>query len=160
MRGRLGWRGALCAAACIGVLSAGAPLALGAGGNAVVNDCQAHGVLTRSYTLSQLEQALRVMPASTKQYTDCYDVVQKAIADHNRTGAAGGSSGGSFLPTPVIVILVILILAGVTFGAIAIRRRQGGGPGGPTDSSAGADGPSGGADDPPDAPDGSGDASP
>jgi hypothetical protein len=132
MRGRFGWVVAAIAATCVGAFSAAAPLALGAGGNAVINDCESNGTLTHQYTVAQLKQAIQVMPASDKQYGNCYDVIENAIAHHGRTGKAGPGSGGSFLPTPVIVILVVLILAAVTFGAIAIRRRRGGGgPGGP-----------------------------
>ncbi|MGH2856252.1 MAG: hypothetical protein ACRDMJ_02075 [Solirubrobacteraceae bacterium] len=83
--------------------------------------------LTQHFTLSQLQKALQAMPATQRQYSGCYDVVQQAIARaKGHTGGAGGSSGGSFLPTPVIVIIVLLILAGITFGAIAVRRRQSG----------------------------------
>jgi hypothetical protein len=124
---------AVMALACTAVVTP----ALGAG-NAIVNDCQSNGQLTHTYSLSQLRHALAVMSATTKQYTNCADVVQAAITKaKNRTGGAGsGGSGGSFLPTPVIVILVLLILALVTFGALAIRRRRAdaagvGGPGGP-----------------------------
>jgi hypothetical protein len=130
---------AVCACAVLAL--AGATTALAAGGNPVTNDCEANGQLTHSYTLAELQHALAVMPASTKQYTNCYDVIQNALikARKNGSGGAGSSSGGSFLPTPVIVILVLLILAAVTFGALAARRRRGpGGPGG-----AGPGGPGG-----------------
>ncbi|MGH2888751.1 MAG: hypothetical protein ACRDNJ_03890 [Solirubrobacteraceae bacterium] len=83
--------------------------------------------LTGHFTLSELEQAAQALPASDRQYSLCYDVIQGAIAHAKRhTGGAGGGSGGSFLPTPVIVIIVLLILAGITFGAFAVRRRQSG----------------------------------
>jgi hypothetical protein len=103
-----------------------------------VSDCNAHGRLTKSYTPKQLQTALSTMPADIKEYTNCYDVIQRAlvaeVGDH-RTGGSNdtSSSGGSFLPTPVIVVIVILALAAATFGALALRRRSsdGGGPGGP-----------------------------
>jgi hypothetical protein len=119
-----------CAAAVLVVGAFGLPSALAAGGNAVINDCQssANGQLSHAYTVKDLEHALAVMPASVKEYTDCPDVIQEAIATakrHHGSVPTGGSSGGSFLPTPVIVILVLLILAAVTFGAIAVRRRRG-----------------------------------
>jgi hypothetical protein len=134
----------ICAAAVVGAVALPAPAALAAG-NAVINDCQANGQLTHSYTVGQLRHALSVMPASVKQYTSCFDVVQNALVSarkHNGTApASGGSSkggGSSFLPTPVIIIIVVLILAALTFGALAIRRRRAGAddgsdPGGPSD---------------------------
>ena len=113
-------------------------LALAAAGPAaaaqspVVGDCVAHGQLTQTYTEGQLRSALSTMSASVKEYTDCPDVIQRALLSQlgkpvnpGQTKSSSGS-GGSFLPTPVIVVLVLLALAGVTFGAIAIRRRQAG----------------------------------
>ncbi len=132
-----------CAAVTLAV-AVGAPMsAFAAGGNPVINNCESAGRLTQSFTLKDLQHALAVMPASVKQYTNCYDVVQTAIqnAKSGKTGTATGnsSSGGSFLPTPVIVILVLLILALITFGAIAIRRRREASDGG----APGAEGPPG-----------------
>jgi len=96
--------------------------------NAAIADCNAHGKLTRTYSLSQLQIAITTMPSDVKEYTDCYDVINRALlaqtSKHSGGGETGGGSGGSFLPTPVIVILVLLLLAGATFGAIAIRRRR------------------------------------
>jgi hypothetical protein len=113
----------------------------------VINDCQSNGRLTHSYTLGQLKHALAIMPASVKQYTDCFDVIQNGVVAAKGTGRSGGappgkSSGGSFLPTPVIVILVLLVLVAVTFGALAVRRRRAGdGPGTGAEGPAGADEP-------------------
>jgi hypothetical protein len=128
MRGRTNLAGAACAVLCLALVGAWAPVALGAGGNAIINDCQSTGRLSHSYTLQELRHALAVMPASVKQYTSCYDVISQGVLtvqSGKKTGPSGGS-GGSFLPTPVIIILVILILAAVTFGALAIRRRRAG----------------------------------
>jgi hypothetical protein len=135
----------ICAAATLGATALPAPSALAAG-NAVINDCQANGQLTHPYTVRQLRHALSVMPASVKQYTSCFDVVQNALVSarkHNGTAPASKSSkggGSSFLPTPVIIILVVLILAALTFGALAIRRRRGATEGRDPD---GPDGPGG-----------------
>ena len=95
--------------------------------NPVITDCVAHGQLTTTYTIGQLHQALGALSAETREYTNCQDVINRAIAaavGGKDTGGTGGSGSGSFLPTPVIVILVVLILAAVTFGALAIRRRR------------------------------------
>ena len=132
-----------CAIATLACSAVTAGPALAAG-NAALNDCQANGKLTHSYTLAELRHAQAVMPASVKEYSNCSDVINQAILaavgkGSKTAGGSGSSSGGSFLPTPVIIILVVLVLAGVTFGAIAIRgRRQDGGPSGP-----GARGPGG-----------------
>jgi H+/Cl- antiporter ClcA len=139
----------LCAALALAVAGTVAAPALAAGGNAIINDCESNGQLTTHYSLQALDHALAVMPASVKQYTDCYDVIARAIATaKTRSGTVStstGGSGGSFLPTPVIIILVVLILAGVTFGAIAVRRRQAARPSdGPADGGRGPDDPSGG----------------
>jgi hypothetical protein len=142
MRGRTNSRALACALAVLALSGLAAPVALGAGGNAIINDCQSTGRLTHSYTLQQLQHALAVMPATVKQYTSCYDVINQGIltvrAGHE-TGPTGGG-GGSFLPTWVIVILVVLVLAAVTFGAIAIRQRRAG-PGGDAPPATGGPGP-------------------
>lgn len=96
--------------------------------NPVVNDCLTHRAgLTGHYTAAQLNHALQVMPAETKEYTNCPDVINRALLAAVGTGKGGGGGGGgsgSFLPTPVLVVLVVLVLAAVTFGAAAVRRRR------------------------------------
>lgn len=116
---------ALAVAAML-VVAVSAPAA--AASNPVITDCVAHGALTKTYTLPELHKALGSLSAETREYTNCQDVINRAIAAavSGKSGSGtGGSGSGSFLPTPVIVILVILILAAVTFGALAIRRRRG-----------------------------------
>jgi hypothetical protein len=99
----------------------------------VVADCNSHGHLTQTYTVAALKNALSTMSADVKEYTDCYDVIQRALlaqlsGSHQNGNGSGSGSGGSFLPTPLIVVLVLLALGAVTFGAVAIRRRGSGGP--------------------------------
>ena len=112
-------------------------VALGAnpGGNPVLQDCNANGAITHNFTLAQLRHALAVMPASYKEYGNCQDAITAAIikVKANKPIVSDSGSGGSFLPTPVIIILVVLVLAGVTFGALAVRRRNAGPGGGPDD---------------------------
>lgn len=90
-------------------------------------DCNANGRLTAHYTATSLRQALATMPADTKEYTDCYDVIQRTLlADLGQLkGSGSGGSGGSFLPTPVLIILLVLVLAGAGFATVALRRRAG-----------------------------------
>jgi hypothetical protein len=96
--------------------------------NPATADCNANGRLTHQYSPAQLRTALATMPADIKEYTDCYDVIVRALdAQLGKTGgqpAHDPGSGGSFLPTWLIVILVLLGLAAATFGAVAIRRRR------------------------------------
>jgi hypothetical protein len=123
----------VCAVLAVAASGFSAAPALAAG-NAIINDCQSHGALTHPDTVAELRHALAVMPATVKQYTNCYDVIQAAIISarkHNGTLPVSSGGGSSFLPTPVIIIIVVLILAALTYGALAIRRRRGddGGPG-------------------------------
>ncbi|PZS12718.1 MAG: hypothetical protein DLM64_04435 [Solirubrobacterales bacterium] len=100
----------------------------------VIADCNSHGRLTRGYPVSELRTALTTMPADVKEYTDCNDVIERALlaqlggshARHAAGGAsrAGSSSGGSFLPAPLVVVLVLLALAAVALGGVALRRRR------------------------------------
>ncbi|HEY3728781.1 MAG TPA: hypothetical protein VGL51_16510 [Solirubrobacteraceae bacterium] len=111
----------------VGGVLATAP-ALGATSPAIT-DCVAHAELTKHYSLRELRRALNTMSASTREYTDCSDVLNRALAaDISNPGGGGtGSSGsGSFLPIPVIIVLVVLILAAIGFGVLAVRRRSSG----------------------------------
>jgi hypothetical protein len=99
--------------------------------NPAITDCVAHGSVKSTYTSAQLRNALSTMSADVKEYTDCYDVLQRALlaqigGSHQSGNGSGSGSGGSFLPTPLIVVLVLLALGAVTFGALAIRRRRSG----------------------------------
>jgi hypothetical protein len=98
-------------------------------GSAALADCNGHDALTHVYSVAALQNALATMPATMKEYTDCQDVISRALTNalgsKGGTGGGGGGSGSSFLPTPVIVVLVLLALAAATFGAIAVRRRRG-----------------------------------
>lgn len=100
--------------------------AAAAGLSAPVADCDAHGQLTRSYSAAQLRNALATMPADVKEYTNCSDVIQRALlAKIGKLGGAGDSSGGgSFLPTWLLVVLILLVLAGAGLGAVALRNRH------------------------------------
>lgn len=119
-----------------------------------ISDCNDHGTLTATYSASTLRAALAQMPVDVKEYTDCYDVIERQLFKQlgkSAPGSAntGSSSGSSFLPTWLIIVIVVLALAAVTFGAIAIRRRSGG-PGGPGGAGGtGTGGPPGGASPPP-----------
>ncbi len=108
--------------------AASAPLASAASGTPVISDCEQHLRLTQTYSIGQLQNALATMPADIQQYSNCQDVIKRALlVATERSKAAvvgGGSGGGSALPTPVIIVLVVLALAAITLGAVAIRRRR------------------------------------
>jgi hypothetical protein len=98
-----------------------------AGLSAPVEDCNAHGQLTGHYTVAQLRSALATMPVDVKEYTNCGDVIQRALLAQLgalRGHGGSGQGGGSFLPTPLIVVLGLLVVGGVGFGVYACRRRR------------------------------------
>ncbi len=99
-----------------------------ASGSAVLADCNAHDALTKSYTVAELRNALATMPATMKEYTDCQDVISRALNTALGTGGknngGGTGSSGSSLSTGVIVVIVVLVLVAATLGAIAVRRRR------------------------------------
>jgi cytochrome c biogenesis protein CcdA len=115
-------------------LSAAAPVVAAAqsSGSAqqALTDCNDHGALTGHYSADALRNALASMPADMREYTDCYDVIEKQLfaqlgtSSSSGSGGSGSSSGGSVLPTWLIVVIVVLALAALTFGALAIRRRR------------------------------------
>jgi hypothetical protein len=126
-------------------LSMGVPVLAGAasGGTAsqAITDCNDHGKLTQQYSSEVLRQALAQMPADVREYTDCFDVIERQLfkqlgtSTATPTGTSTSGSGSSFLPTWLLVVIVLLALAAITFGALALRRRgqtdEPGGPGEP-----------------------------
>ena len=93
-----------------------------------VSDCTVHLRLTRHYTVQQLQQAISTMSASVKEYTDCSDVLQRALsAELSGRSVGGGSSGsgGSFLPLPLLLALILVLLVGAGYGVAAARRHRG-----------------------------------
>ena len=81
------------------VLMAAGPVLAASSANPVIADCLAHpGGLTGHYTVAQLKTALQVMPAETKEYTSCPDVINRALlaaVGTKGTGTAGSSSDTS-----------------------------------------------------------------
>jgi hypothetical protein len=116
---------AAVAVLAVGLLAAApAPAAL----SGAVADCNAHTRLTQTYTAAELRTALNTMPADVKEYTDCYDVIQRALlADIGgiKADASGSGDGGSsFLPTPLLIMLGVLVVGAGVFAVIAYRRRS------------------------------------
>ena len=118
-----------CAAAVLNLLVVGAGVGVAASkaSAAILAECSS-GALAGHFTVQQLESALATMPASTKQYSSCPDVIQAALshAQRHRGVAFATGSDSSFLPTPLIVILGVVALLIIALGAVAVRRRRAG----------------------------------
>jgi hypothetical protein len=137
---------ALGCALVIGVPALAGAAASGTAAQAIT-DCNDHDHLTQTYSSAVLRQALAQMPADVREYTDCFDVIERQLFKQlGQSGAAGGasstsSSGSSGLPTWLIVVIVVLALAAITFGALALRRRRAAPGPGETDGPGGPAGP-------------------
>jgi hypothetical protein len=101
-----------------------------AAGSPVIADCVRHLRLERRYSVTQLEQALRAMPADVSQYTDCADVIRSQLlaqigarrsSARTRPGAPGGP-GESGFPVWAIAVLVAVALGGAGTALAAVRR--------------------------------------
>ena len=114
---------ATIAALAAAVLLAGPAAAAGPSPTA---DCNANARLTQHYSPAQLRHALATMPADVKEYTNCYDLIQRTLLSElnqlHLNGSGGG--GGSLLPTPVLIVLVLLLVAAAGLGTVALRRRS------------------------------------
>jgi hypothetical protein len=91
-----------------------------------VADCNSHGRLTGPYTEAALRQALNTIPSDVKEYTNCYDVIQRQLLSQIgaiKASGGGGGGGSSFLPTPLLVVLGVLIVGAGGFAVVARRRR-------------------------------------
>jgi hypothetical protein len=62
-----------------------------------IRDCNDDGVLQGRYTAHTLRQARHHLPNSLREYSDCEDVLARALAAAAKPGS-GGTGGGS--PTP------------------------------------------------------------
>ena len=69
------------------------------------------------------------MGADQKEYTDCYDVIQRALlADlgrlHPRTAAPQHVGSSSFVTTPVIILIGVVGFVGGAVAFLGVRRRE------------------------------------
>ena len=74
--------------------------------SAIYKDCEANGQLTGHYSRAELQAALNDMPSEMAEYSDCQDIIQRALLSastptsghHNSSGsttaAGGGRNGG------------------------------------------------------------------
>jgi hypothetical protein len=90
------------AAATLATLAAGAPAALAADYHDAIRDCNDDGVLQGHYTRSTLRQARNHLPASLREYSDCADVLARAIAAAGKNGGTGGGDTSPPLGNPAL----------------------------------------------------------
>lgn len=83
----------LAAVAVLAVLAATAQTAAAGDYHAAIRDCNDDGVLQGHYSLHTLRQAKAHLPASLREYSDCADVLARAIAAAARGGSSGGGTG-------------------------------------------------------------------
>lgn len=57
-----------------------------------IRDCAADGTLHHRYSQSDIRQALQHLPQDINEYTDCYDVLTRALNAGGGTGGAGSSA--------------------------------------------------------------------
>ncbi len=95
----------------------------------VIADCNAHGSLTKHYSVTQLHTALSTMPADVQEYTNCYNVIESQLQAQiagghvDPSGTSGGGGGG--LSTPLIIVLVVLVVGGGALAGLVLQRRGG-----------------------------------
>jgi hypothetical protein len=92
-------------------------------------DCNVHAQLTQHYSVGQLQDALANMGADQKEYTDCYDVIQRALLGdvgrlHPGRIDSQHTDSSSFVTPPLLALI-----GGVGFAAGAVtflgaRRRR------------------------------------
>jgi hypothetical protein len=71
-----------------------APAAHAAGPIQIIRDCEDDGVLQGSYTASELRNARANLPTDIDEYSDCRDVLSRAIAEKTQTSGGGPTGGG------------------------------------------------------------------
>jgi hypothetical protein len=81
-----------------------APAAKAATTNQIIRDCADDGVLEGHYTAAQLRKAAHNLPTDVAEYSDCSDVLARAIAaaaatSHPHSHAGTGITGGASAPT-------------------------------------------------------------
>src|SRR3954454_23076885 len=84
----------LALASCVTavLLTAAASPALAGTREKILQECQ-DGRLSGDYTAKEIRDARNHIPTDIDQYSDCRDVLSRALAD--RAGGGGGGGGGS-----------------------------------------------------------------
>jgi hypothetical protein len=71
------------------------PAARAADPTTVIKDCEDDSVLQGNYSLAELRKARSDLPSDIDEYSDCRDVLGRAIAAKTSTPSSGDDSGGS-----------------------------------------------------------------
>jgi hypothetical protein len=70
------------------------PGAAFASGDAAIKDCANDGKLDKTYTTSELADAIANLPADVDEYSDCRDVLRRAqLGGGSSSGGSGGGGG-------------------------------------------------------------------
>jgi hypothetical protein len=120
----------LTAAAVIGcatlALAPASALAL----SPVTGDCETHGHLTKHYSTTQLQHALKTMPTTIAEYGNCQQIIQTQLdtelGKHVKINGGPASGGGSSSTVLIIVIAAVVVLICAGGGLLFWRRRTGG----------------------------------
>jgi len=72
-----------------------APAAMAGTRDDIIGDCAEDGKLDGSYTPSEIRDARNNLPADADQYTDCRDVLTRALGGTGDKQVGGGSGGGA-----------------------------------------------------------------
>jgi hypothetical protein len=78
----------------LAVLFVSAAPAVAADGSTVIADCNNNGYLTGHYSRGELQSALNGMGADVREYTNCYDVIRRALLATAASASKGGGGGG------------------------------------------------------------------
>jgi hypothetical protein len=70
-----------------------APAAMAGTRADIIADCYDNGSLDGDYTPSQIRDARNNLPADIDQYSDCRDVLSRALGGSGTKGVTGGSGG-------------------------------------------------------------------
>jgi len=71
-----------------------APVAMAGTRGDIIRDCADDGKLDGSYTPSEIRDARNNLPADQDQYTDCRDVLNRALGGTGDKQVGGGAGGG------------------------------------------------------------------
>ena len=81
-------------------LLAAAPAAMAGTRSQILRDCESDGKLDGNYTASQIRDARNNIPADIDQYSNCRDVLARALGGSGKKAVGGGGGGGGVTDDP------------------------------------------------------------